>query len=77
MAQLCDSPVDTDGMWERCLTAYHRRAADSPTEIDCYTMSAGDPPKEGDPILQRHQHISTRSLAEIEVSQCPGPGSLG
>ena len=22
MAQMCDSPVDADGMWERCLTTY-------------------------------------------------------
>ena len=49
-AQMCDSPV-TDGMWERCLS-YHNGGPYSPTETDCYTMSAGDPPKEGDPILQ-------------------------
>jgi hypothetical protein len=50
-AQMCDSPVNSDGMWERCLS-YHNGGPYSPTETDCYTMSAGDPPKEGDPILQ-------------------------
>jgi len=50
-AQMCDSPVDQDGMWERCLS-YHNGGPYTPTETDCYTMSAGDPPKEGDPILQ-------------------------
>ena len=50
MAQLCDSPVDTDGMWERCLTAYPGGPL-NPAEVDCYTMSANDPPKEADPIV--------------------------
>jgi hypothetical protein len=49
MAKMCDSPVDSDGMWERCLS-FHNGRIYSPTETDCYTMSAGDPPK-GDPIL--------------------------
>jgi hypothetical protein len=48
-AQMCDSPVDQDGMWERCLS-YHNGGPYTPTETDCYTMSAGDPPK-GDPVL--------------------------
>jgi hypothetical protein len=48
---MCDSPVDSDGMWERCLS-FHNGGPYTPTETDCYTMSAGDPPKEGDPILQ-------------------------
>ena len=48
-AQMCDSPVDQDGLWERCLS-YHDAGPYSPTETDCYTMSAGDPPK-GDPVL--------------------------
>jgi hypothetical protein len=51
MAQMCDSPIDSDGMWERCLTSYPNGPL-NPDETDCYTMSAGDPPKEGDPILQ-------------------------
>jgi hypothetical protein len=50
MAQLCDSPVDSDGMWERCLTSYPGGPL-NPAEVDCYTMSAGDPPKEADPIV--------------------------
>ena len=50
MAQMCDSPVDSDGMWERCLS-YHNGGPYTPTETDCYTMTAGNPPKEGDPIL--------------------------
>ncbi|MFZ1161191.1 CDGP domain-containing protein [Mycobacterium sp.] len=50
MAQMCDSLVDQDGMWERCLS-YHNGGIYSPEQTDCYVMSAGDPPKEGDPIL--------------------------
>ena len=50
LAQMCDSPVDTDGMWERCLTSYPGGPL-NPAEVDCYTMSAGDPPKEADPIV--------------------------
>jgi hypothetical protein len=50
MAQLCDSPVDSDGMWERCLTSYPGGPL-NPAKIDCETMSAGDPPKEADPIF--------------------------
>jgi hypothetical protein len=50
MAQMCDSPVDTDGMWERCLT-YYPRGALNPAEVDCYTMSPGNPPKEADPVV--------------------------
>jgi hypothetical protein len=50
-SQMCDSPVLSDGMWERCLS-YHNGGPYAPTETDCYTMSAGNPPQEGDPILQ-------------------------
>jgi hypothetical protein len=48
---MCDSPVDQDGLWERCLS-YHDAGPYSPTETQCYTMSAGDPPKEADPVVQ-------------------------
>ncbi|UQX10196.1 CDGP domain-containing protein [Candidatus Mycobacterium methanotrophicum] len=51
LAQLCDSPPDSDGMWERCLT-YYPNGPLNPAEADCYTMSANDPPAEGDPILR-------------------------
>jgi hypothetical protein len=50
LAQLCDSPVDSDGMWERCLTSYPGGPL-NPAKVDCETMSAGDPPKEADPIF--------------------------
>lgn len=50
MAQMCDSPVDGDGMWERCLTTYPGGPL-NPAAVDCNTMSAGDPPKEADPIM--------------------------
>ena len=50
-AQMCDSPVDQDGLWDRCLS-YHDGGPYTPTETNCYTMSAGDPPKEADPIVQ-------------------------
>jgi hypothetical protein len=49
LAQMCDSPVDPDGIWERCLT-YFPNGARNPAETDCYTMRAGQPPP-GDPIL--------------------------
>ena len=52
LAQLCDSPVDTDGMWERCLSYHPNGGIYTPTETDCYVMTDGNPPKEGDPILQ-------------------------
>ncbi|MGB6206879.1 CDGP domain-containing protein [Mycobacterium sp.] len=48
-AQMCDDPIDPDGMWERCLM-YYTNGILNPAETDCYTMSANDPPK-GDPIL--------------------------
>jgi hypothetical protein len=48
--QLCDSPVDSDGMWERCLTSFPGGPL-NPAKVDCQTMSAGDPPTEGDPIF--------------------------
>jgi hypothetical protein len=48
-AQMCDSPIDSDGMWERCLTFYPNGPL-QPDETDCYTMSPGQPPP-GDPIL--------------------------
>jgi hypothetical protein len=48
-AQMCDSPVDSDGMWVRCLE-FHNGGPYSPAETDCYAMSAGDPPK-ADPIF--------------------------
>jgi lipoprotein-anchoring transpeptidase ErfK/SrfK len=50
MAQMCDSPADSDGMWERCLTSYPGGPL-NPAKVDCETMSAGDPPKEADPIF--------------------------
>jgi hypothetical protein len=50
LAQMCDGPVDTDGMWERCLTTYPGGPL-NPANIACNTMSAGDPPKEGDPAF--------------------------
>jgi hypothetical protein len=51
MAQLCDSPVDGDGWWERCLTNYPGGPL-NPATMDCSTMSAGDPPKEApDPAM--------------------------
>jgi hypothetical protein len=48
LSQMCDSPVDSDGLWERCLT-YHNGGPLTPAEVDCNTMSAGNPPA-GDPI---------------------------
>jgi hypothetical protein len=48
-AQMCDSPVDSDGMWLRCLE-FHNGGPYSPAATDCYAMSAGDPPK-ADPVL--------------------------
>jgi hypothetical protein len=48
LAQMCDSPVDSDGLWERCLT-YHNGGSLTPAEVDCNTMSAGNP-LTGDPI---------------------------
>jgi hypothetical protein len=50
ITQLCDSPVDSDGMWERCLTSYPGGPL-NPAKVDCETMSAGDPPRESDPIF--------------------------
>lgn len=50
MGKMCDSPADSDGMWERCLT-YYPGGPLNPAEVDCDTMSAGDPPKEADPIF--------------------------
>ena len=50
MAQMCDSPVDADGMWERCLTNYPGGPL-NPAKVDCNTMSAGDLPKEADPAF--------------------------
>jgi hypothetical protein len=48
LAQMCDEPIDSDGMWERCLTYY---PGGSPiAQTNCYVMSAGQPPP-GDPIL--------------------------
>jgi hypothetical protein len=52
LAQMCDSPVDSDGMWERCLSYHPNGGIYTPTETDCYVMTDGNPPKEGDPILQ-------------------------
>ena len=49
LAQMCDSPVDPDGIWERCLT-YYPNGVRNPAKTDCYTMRAGQPPP-GDPIL--------------------------
>jgi len=48
-AQMCDSPVESDGLWERCLS-YHNGGPYTPEQTDCYIMSAGQPPA-GDPIL--------------------------
>jgi hypothetical protein len=50
MAQMCDSPVDGDGWWERCLTDYPGGPM-NPATVDCNTMSAGDPPKEANPVM--------------------------
>lgn len=50
LAQMCDSAVDNDGMWERCLTTYPGGPL-NPAEVDCDTMSAGDPPKEANPAM--------------------------
>jgi len=47
-AQMCDSPVESDGLWERCLT-YHDGGPLTPAEVECNMMSAGKPPP-GDPI---------------------------
>jgi hypothetical protein len=49
-SQMCDSPVDSDGMWERCLTDYPGGPL-NPATVDCDTMSAGDPPKEANPAM--------------------------
>jgi hypothetical protein len=49
-AQMCDSPVESDGLWERCLT-YHNGGPYTPEQTDCYIMSAGQPPTGGDPVL--------------------------
>lgn len=48
-AQMCDSPVDPEGLWERCVT-FHNGGPWSPAETDCYIMSANNPPA-GDPEL--------------------------
>ncbi|MGA8544212.1 MAG: hypothetical protein WB785_03000 [Mycobacterium sp.] len=49
LAQMCDSPVDADGMWERCLTSYPGGPL-NPAVTECNTMSVNDPPG-GDPAL--------------------------
>jgi hypothetical protein len=48
-SEMCDSPIDPDGMWERCLTFYPNGPR-NPAETDCYIMSPGVAPP-GDPIL--------------------------
>ena len=64
LAQMCDSPVNSDGMWERCLT-YHNGGPYTPAQTDCYIMSAGQPPPVT-PSWERHQRISTRSRHTVE-----------
>ena len=48
-AQMCDSPVNEEGWWDRCVT-FHNGGPWSPAETDCYIMSPGNPPP-GDPEL--------------------------
>jgi hypothetical protein len=48
-AQMCDSPVNSEGWWDRCVT-FHNGGPLSPAETDCYIMSPGNPPP-GDPEL--------------------------
>jgi hypothetical protein len=48
-AEMCDSPVNEEGWWDRCVT-FHNGGPWSPAETDCYIMSAGNPPP-GDPEL--------------------------
>jgi hypothetical protein len=50
LAQMCDGPLDSDGMWERCLTYHNGGGVWAPEQTDCYTMSVGLAPP-GDPIL--------------------------
>jgi hypothetical protein len=50
MAEMCDSPVNPEGMWERCVTYHIGGPLTSPSQTDCYLMSPGNPPA-GDPEL--------------------------
>jgi hypothetical protein len=49
-AQMCDSPVNNEGWWDRCVTFHPNGGPYSPAETDCYIMSPGNPPP-GDPEL--------------------------
>jgi hypothetical protein len=49
LAQMCDDPVTSDGMWQRCVT-YYPNGVRNLGETDCYLMSDGNPPA-GDPVL--------------------------
>jgi hypothetical protein len=46
---MCDDPVTSDGMWQRCVTYYPNGVRDL-DETDCYLMSDGNPPAD-DPVL--------------------------
>ena len=46
---MCDDPVTSDGMWQRCVT-YYPNGVRNLGETDCYLMSDRNPPA-GDPIL--------------------------
>jgi hypothetical protein len=49
MAQMCDDPPDSDGIWQRCMM-YYPNGILNPAVTNCYPMSVNDPPA-GDPIL--------------------------
>ena len=50
VAQMCDSPVHRRHVG--AVPDLSHGGPYNPAEVDCYTMSAGDPPKEADPIVQ-------------------------
>jgi hypothetical protein len=48
MAEMCDNPMLSDGMWERCVTDFPGGTLQAQT--NCYIMEAGQPPA-GNPEL--------------------------
>jgi hypothetical protein len=49
-AEMCDSPINSEGWWDRCVTFHNGGLFTAPTESNCYIMSPGNPPP-GDPEL--------------------------
>jgi hypothetical protein len=49
-ARMCDDPVTSDGMWQRCVT-WFPSGLRFLGETDCYLMGAGQPPLGADPIV--------------------------